>query len=220
MQPRKLPRKPRSAADAALIRRAEMETFEARARLEQALMDEEAASGLDHPRVAAALSTLGRFLFETGYLGQAERMFERALAIQERTHGPAHPAHPELAAPLADLAMVKALGRPAEAAPLLQRALAIDEEVLGPQHPTVARRLSALGMVLYDLGNAAEARLLLERALALDEEARGPASADVAAGLSNLALVLRALGEPELAARLLERAVAIQEARPGPGEHG
>jgi hypothetical protein len=36
MQFPKLPRKPRSEADTAFIQRAEMETFEARARLEQA----------------------------------------------------------------------------------------------------------------------------------------------------------------------------------------
>src|SRR4051812_23366107 len=135
-----------SPADLAVIQRAEMAEILSRAELEQQLVDEEAAHGPDHPRVAAILSSLGRFLHVTGHLEQAERFLSRALAIHERTHGPDAPA---LADPLGDLAMVKAWRSPADAAPLLRRALAIDKQALGAAHPSVASRLSHLGMVLY-----------------------------------------------------------------------
>ena len=96
-------------ADAAAIARAEMETMIARAELEQALVEAEAIHGPDHPKVAEILSPLGRFLHATGHVAQAETILERALAIHERTHGP---DATELAGPLGDLAMVKALTRP------------------------------------------------------------------------------------------------------------
>jgi tetratricopeptide (TPR) repeat protein len=198
-------------ADATAIAAAEMQTMIARAELEQALVEAEAAHGPDHPLVAEILSPLGRFLNATGHVAQAEMILERALAIHERTH---RPEATELAGPLGDLAMVKALSRPAEAVPLLRRALAIDERVFGAAHPGVAIRLSCLGMVLYDLGAAVEARPLLERALALSEQAAGPTSPEVAAALSNLALVLKALGAVGEAEALLERAVAITDAKP------
>jgi len=197
--------------DLAIIQRAEMTELLSRAELEQQLVNEEAAHGLDHPRVGAILSTLGRFLYGIGHLDQAERLLARALVIHERTHGPNAPT---LADPLGDLAMVKAWRSPIEAAPLLRRALAIDEQALGAAHPGMASRLSNLGMVLHDLGEAEEARSLLERALAIRELATGTTSPEVASDLANLALALKALGAFEEAEARLARAVEIAEAAP------
>ena len=201
----------RDAAEAAQMKRAEMTAMLERAALEQALVDAEARSP-EGPEVAAALSTLGRFLFATGDIDQAGRMFERAILLYARFLEPGHEA---LAAPLADLGMVRALDDPAEAAPLLRRALAIDEQALGAQHPRLGERLSALGMVLYDLGEAASARPLLERALAIHEGHEGPSGPGVATALANLSLIRRALGEVAEAEALLARALAITGAGGG-----
>jgi tetratricopeptide (TPR) repeat protein len=195
----------RDAAEAAQMKRAEMTAMLARAALEQALVDAEATSP-ESPEVAVALSALGRFLFATGDVEHAGRMFERALLLYARFLAPDHEA---LAAPLADLGMVRALASPAEAAPLLGRALAIDERVLDAQHPRLGERLSALGMVLYDLGEATSARPLLERALAIHEQHEVPNGTGVATALANLALIRRALGEAAEAEALLSRALSI-----------
>jgi tetratricopeptide (TPR) repeat protein len=69
-------------------------------------------------------------------LTEARPLFERALAIDEATHGS---DHPHVAAALNNLALtLQDLGDPAEARPLQERALAITEAAYGPDHPTVA----------------------------------------------------------------------------------
>ncbi len=58
-------------------------------------------------------------------------------------------------------------------AKMLERARAIDDAVHGPDHPSVARDVSNLGSVLYDLGDLAGARAAYERALAIFEAMLG-----------------------------------------------
>ena len=71
--------------------------------------------------------------------GEAEPLFRRALAIDERRYGP---DHPNVATDLNNLAqLLQATNRLAEAEPLIRRALAIDERSLRPgpprrRHPT------------------------------------------------------------------------------------
>ena len=60
----------------------------------------------------------------------------RALAIDEESFGPDHPA---VASRLNNLAqLLQATNRLAEAEPLMRRALAIDEKSFGSEHPDVA----------------------------------------------------------------------------------
>ena len=61
----------------------------------------------------------------------------RALAINERLYGV---AHPEIATGLNNLAMLLAsLGRPGDAEPLQRRAVAISQRSWGSYHPTHVR---------------------------------------------------------------------------------
>lgn len=61
----------------------------------------------------------------------------RALAINERLYGV---AHPEIATGLNNLAMLLAsLGRPGDAEPLQRRAVAISQRSWGTYHPTHVR---------------------------------------------------------------------------------
>jgi len=58
----------------------------------------------------------------------------RALAIDEKSHGP---EHPNVAVNLNNLALLlKNTNRLKEAELLMRRALAIDEKSYGPQHPS------------------------------------------------------------------------------------
>src|SRR5208337_309288 len=69
-----------------------------------------------------------------------ERLYRRALAIDEQSYGPDHPT---VAIRLNNLAQpLQATNRLAEAEPLLRRALAIDKKSYGLDHPDVARDLN------------------------------------------------------------------------------
>ena len=70
-------------------------------------------------------------------MAEAEPLYRRALAINEKSLGP---EHPDIALNLNNLAeLLRATNRLAEAEPLYRRALAIDEKSFGPEHPNVAR---------------------------------------------------------------------------------
>src|SRR6266516_2917658 len=88
--------------------------------------------------VAKDLNNLAGLLRATNRLTEAEPLYRRALAIDEKSYGP---NHPEVATDLNNLALLlmdaKRLG---EAEPLHRRALAIDEKSFDPEHPTVAIR--------------------------------------------------------------------------------
>ncbi len=72
---------------------------------------------------------------------QAEPLYQRALAIDEKALGPEHPA---VATGLNNLALLYyAEGKYTEAEPLFRRALAIAEKALGPEHPQVATSLNS-----------------------------------------------------------------------------
>jgi len=83
--------------------------------------------------VAATLHNLAAVLAARGHYLEAERQYQRALAIKEKVLG----------AESLDVALTRNsfgmlltdLGRPAEAVPLLEPAVAILEGCLGPSHP-------------------------------------------------------------------------------------
>ena len=121
--------------------------------------------------VSWLLDRAGTYLRVQARLADARLLHGRALAIDEDTYGPTHPA---VATHLNNLAVtLRELGEAELARPLLERALAIAEDTYGPTHRTVAIRLNNLARILQDLGEAGSARTLQERALAMDEAAYG-----------------------------------------------
>ena len=153
---------------------------------------------------------------EQGDFAAARPLYERALAIREKTLGP---EHPDTATSLNNLAgLLSDQGDLAAARPLYERALAIREKVLGPEHPDTATSLNNLAGLLSDQGDLAGARPLFERALAIREKALGPEHPDTATSLNNLADLLRDQGDFAGARPLYERALAIREKMLGP-EH-
>jgi tetratricopeptide (TPR) repeat protein len=117
--------------------------------------------------------------------GEAERLYKRALAIDEKVLGP---NHPKAATALNNLAsLYSKLGRYADAEPLSKRSLSINENVLGLSHPDVATSLNTLASLYEAQGRYADAEPLYKRSLAIREKALDPDHPDVAASLSNLA---------------------------------
>ena len=111
------------------------------------------------------LDRAGTYLQTQGRYREAVPLMQRALAIDERVHGP---DHPEVATSLNNLALVlQELGDPAGARPLAERALAIDEQAYGSDHPYVAILLNNVAAVLQELGERDTAAAYRARADAI-----------------------------------------------------
>jgi len=170
-------------------------------------------AGLTKP-TARLMNETALYLNTRCQFQEAEPLYRRALAIDERSYGP---DHPDVASALNNLAgLLYATNRLAEAEPLYRRALAISERSYGPDHPTVAIRLNNLAELLRATNRLAEAEPLYRRALAIDERSYGPDHPTVAIRLNNLAELLRATNRLAEAEPLYRRALAIHERSYGP----
>ncbi len=85
-----------------------------------------------------------------GQYAEAEPLYKRSLAIQEKALGP---DHPDVATTLNNLAEIyRNQGRYAEAEPLHKRSLEISEKAFGPDHPDVATSLNNLAELYRNQG--------------------------------------------------------------------
>ena len=103
---------------------------------------------------------------------QAEPLICRALAIDEKSHGPDHPI---VAIRLNNLAqLLQDTNRLAKAEPLMRRALAIDETKRWRKSSRCRDRPQQSGAVVKATNRLAEAEPLMRRALAIDREGLRP----------------------------------------------
>jgi tetratricopeptide (TPR) repeat protein len=176
------------------------------------------AHGFESEEAARLLDLAGYYLNDRARFSEAERLFQRALAIRERVLGP---DHPDVAESLNNLAaLYYHQGKYTEAGPLSHRALAITEKARGPEHPHVAIRLNNLAALYNEEGKYAEAEPIHQRALAIREKTLGPDHPDVATSLSNLGGLYRNQGKYAQAEPLCQRALAIDEKALGPKHPG
>ena len=88
------------------------------------------------PTSRQSLSNLASLHARQGRYADAEPLYRRSLAINEKALGPDHPG---VAISLNNLAeLYRNQGRYVDAEPLHKRSLAINEKALGPDHPDVA----------------------------------------------------------------------------------
>lgn len=109
-------------------------------RTEQLVAEDESIEVVTEvPRIeerSSSLSTLADLSRANGRLAEAERLYKRALAMDEEALGK---DHLNVARDLNSLALLyDSRGNDAEAEPLYRRALAIAKKALGPDHPEVA----------------------------------------------------------------------------------
>jgi tetratricopeptide (TPR) repeat protein/predicted Ser/Thr protein kinase len=167
-----------------------------------------------HPDLEAGLErALDAIDFRKHELDSAVGHAERALALEERVHGPDH-LHVAMALESLGTTMMEQR-RLEPGLHTLQRALQIYERLLGPDHPSIAHLLSNLGNADLDAGNSARAEQELRRALAICEAAFGPDHPETARALSVLGRAMRAQGRSAEAVVLFHRAVAANEKRFG-----
>lgn len=181
---------------------------EAARQLEAALRAAEPLGEAD-ARFAAVMGSLARVYFFQGRYREAESLYRRALAANEKSLAP---DDPDLAASLASLAEVyRFLGRTAEAEPLYRRALLIRSRIHGTEHVSVAESLHDLAEVSRVQGRHAEAERLYWRAVMIRSYLQGPSHPGLWRSLNGLAEVNKALGRGAEAEQLYQRARGIAE---------
>src|SRR5438477_3775888 len=113
--------------------------------------------------LAATLNNQAELYKEEGRYADAEPLYKRLLAINEKAHGPDHPS---VALALNDLAeLYKEEGRYADAEPLYKRAMATWKKALGPDHPDVAQSLNNLADLYLAPGSLRRCRAILQAGL-------------------------------------------------------
>ncbi len=166
------------------------------------------------PETAQLLMQAGDYLEQSAQYAQAEPLYLRALAINEKI---LEPEHPNTGTTLHQLALLyRKQGKYEQAEPLLVRACAISEKMGGPEHPSTAATLNELARLYWSQGKYVQAEPLYLRALAISEKILGPEHPDTAATLHGLAVLYTSQGKYEQAEPLLQRALAISEKVFGP----
>jgi CHAT domain-containing protein len=164
--------------------------------------------GADHPPTAKLWNLLGSIQHGQARYGDAETLFLRALAIQERA-GDSKSA--KTASILANLASVYASqGRENEALALHQRALAILSKERGENHKDTAVSLNNIATLHLQQGRLNEAASFGEKALSAHKSALGLEHPDTASVMSNLAQIYGSLGRHKEAESLLRQALEIR----------
>lgn len=126
-----------------------------------------------HPRVAELLGNLGRLHANQSQFAEAERLFQRSLALSEKSFGPDHHLVASTLIPLA--AAYHAQGRTAEAKTLVNRSINIGER---SEASPGERYLSYLlrSRIAWELNERTSALSDLRHAMDLAEDQRGRAS--------------------------------------------
>jgi tetratricopeptide (TPR) repeat protein/CHAT domain-containing protein len=174
--------------------------------------------GEDHRTHMRALGVLGLLYARARRYGEAEVLFQQAIALEEKALAAGQPkAAEDLASDLDYLGAIYVLQhRSDDAEPLYRRALAIKEQALGPDHPDVAVALGKIARLQVAQSHYADAEPLFQRALAIKEKALGPDHADVAATLGDLARLAESQRRYADAEQFYRRALAIKEKVLGP----
>jgi tetratricopeptide (TPR) repeat protein len=161
---------------------------EAEKSLRAALDGQRKVHGEVHADIARGLQELANVIDQQGNLAGALDVMQRAETMQRRIHG--SDPHPDLAAAINDLALLRGENGDYEAAErLFTEALAMKRRLLGEKHPEIALGLGNLASTLNDKGDLAAAESAYRQALAMQRELLGEYHPDVALTLNNLAFV-------------------------------
>jgi tetratricopeptide (TPR) repeat protein len=185
---------------------------------EQALPVFEKYQSLWEGQYAGFLAKLAGSYYKVGRYGEAEAVYKRALALQEKTFGPdALQAVPTLNA-LVSFYYEREENEIGE--PFAKRSIAICTSRLGPSDPCTASGISMLSLVYDGEGRFAEAEGLAREALLVLEASYGAQSYEVASTLNRLGLALEGLGRLRDAETAFSRALSIRQQRSGAQAEG
>ncbi len=162
--------------------------------------------GPEHEDVAACLESQAQLLHEMGKLADAERLFRRAVVMNQVRLGNDHLRTAKSKALLAGL--LKAEEKLDEATALYDDALAIERRQPGHE-VEVARILNDLAQVLSTEGKVEEAERQFLEAISIQHRVLGTSHPDLANTLHNFAILLTSKGEREEAETVFRQVVAM-----------
>jgi tetratricopeptide (TPR) repeat protein len=154
--------------------------------------------GKERNAILDAVHFLGLLYADQGKLGEAEKMYERALRGYEEALGPTHTSTLGTVNNLGNLYADQ--GKLDEAEKMYERALRGREEALGPNHTSTLTTVNNLGNLYKDQGKLDKAEQMYERALRGREEALGPTHTSTLDTVNDLGLLYAdqgKLGEAE-----------------------
>lgn len=161
----------------------------------------------DSLSLAMSYTQLGDFYGDHARPEEAERLFEKSLAIEEKVFGPEHPC---LGITYNDLGMAaRARGDYKKALERLNRSLEIKEAALGRDDPDFALTLNNLAGTYMAMGMHTEAEKFYAEAAAIRKQALGPNHAEVARDLNDLGYARLLQEKYEEAEKDLREAVDI-----------
>lgn len=176
--------------------------------LQEALIIQEQVLGENHPDVAPTLNSLAALYKIRGKPKKAERFYERAFKISQRTD----PEQFYLSHYFSDLiAFYRSQKNDKKTRELYKEALEKIEQKWGEEHPYTAKILHDWGEFSKEQGELVEAAELLQRALEIREKELGLEHADTASTLHSIAEVYEREGKAEEAEKLYTQALSIRK---------
>jgi non-specific serine/threonine protein kinase/serine/threonine-protein kinase len=164
----------------------------ARQLLDGASKEVDAGLAKDPETQAQLMDVMGEVYESLGLYPQAQPLFEHALDIQRRVHGP---RNPETLKSMNDLGwLLNDEGQYAEAEKLEREALDIGRKVLGQEDRETLKSMRELGATLHREGRYAEAEKMEREELEIERRVLGPEHPDTLKTLNNLGGLLRDKG--------------------------
>ncbi len=140
---------------------------------------------------ASSLDWLAQVYDSQGRYGQAEPLYEKALALRRKLLGE---DHPDVAHSLNNLAFLyDSQGRYEQAEPLYVQALALRRKLLGEDHPDVAYSLNNLAFLYDSQGRYEQAEPLYVQAIAILRDRLGPDHPNTKTGINNFLQLIEAV---------------------------
>lgn len=163
-------------------------------------------------RIAENLNKQGVLMERPGSYEEAEAMYQRAIALQEK----ANASSAGMADSVYNLASLYDLrGDYGKAEPLYKKALEIREKALGADAPDVAEAMNGLAALYKKNKKYTEAEALFQKLLKRDEKVLGASSGAVASDLENIAKLKNLLGKGGESTDIARRADSIKQQLPG-----
>ena len=158
------------------------------------------------PLLAASIHmTVGNAYRELGLLSEAERHYERTVALRSPVLGAEHAD--TLASDNNLGQLFREQGKYAQAERVLTRVLEVRRRVLGDEHPDTLITMANVGLVIQEQGKYAEAEPLLTRVLELERRLRGENDPETLISMLNMGKLYTDLGKLDEAERVLRKLI-------------
>ncbi|CAF1275514.1 unnamed protein product [Adineta steineri] len=163
----------------------------------------------DDRNKAPIYQQLGSIKNNHGKYEEAITLYEKSLAIYQKT---CPPNHPDLAASYNNLGgTYKSMGNYPIALSYYEKALEIKQQSLPPNHPDLASFYNNIGVIYKSMGNYSKTLSYYEKALEIKQQSLPPNHPDLATSYNNIGLVHYDMGNLPKALSSHEKALEISK---------